>query len=135
MNLFSKNLVKYLWIYIFQTLNLFFCYLGVFTQNVPFIKTNSFGESFFWSPILTCVNTPNRFFGFFLICKIFVLNICVYLGFGELRQLCAKFGKFWAEIHREMICQSWLLWSPFFYFPIVHWWVSELVTEWLNNIL
>ena len=50
---------------IFQILNPLFCYLGVFTQNVPFIKTNSFGESFFLRPILTCVNTPNRFFGFF----------------------------------------------------------------------
>ena len=40
--------------------------------------------------------------------------------FGELRQLCAKFGKFWAKIHREMIGQSWLLLTPFFNFPIVH---------------
>ena len=41
--------------------------------------------------------------------------------FGELRQLCAKFGKIWAKIHREMICQSWLLLTPFFNFPIVQW--------------
>ena len=39
--------------------------------------------------------------------------------FGELRQLCAKFGKIWAKIHREMICQSCLLLPPFFNFPIV----------------
>ena len=34
-------------------------------------------------------------------------------------QLCAKFGKFWAKIHREMIGQSWLLLTQFFNFPIV----------------
>ena len=36
-----------------------------------------------------------------------------------MRQLCAKFCKFWAKIHREMICQSWLLLTPFFNLTIV----------------
>ena len=36
-----------------------------------------------------------------------------------MRQLWFKFGQFWAKIHREMICQSWLLLSSFFNFPIV----------------
>jgi len=39
---------------------------------------------------------------------------------GELRELCAKFWKFWIKIDREIICQSWLLLTPFFNFPIVH---------------
>ena len=42
----------------------FFCYLGVFAQNVPFIKRNSSYERIFLRPILTCANTPNRFYGF-----------------------------------------------------------------------
>ena len=33
---------------IFRLWTYFFCYLGVLTQNLPFLKTNSFGESFFW---------------------------------------------------------------------------------------
>ena len=41
--------------------------------------------------------------------------------FGELRQLCAKIGKFWGKIHSEMIRQRWLLLAQFFNFPIVQW--------------
>ena len=53
----------------------------MFTQNVSFIKLNSFGESFFWRPI-----TPNRFFGVFP----HLPNICFkYLClFGFLRSWC-----------------------------------------------
>ena len=51
-----------MWICIFQTLNPFFCYLGVFAQNVPFIKKNNFSKRNFLRPILTCLNPPNRFF-------------------------------------------------------------------------
>ena len=49
--------------------------------------------------------------------------------FGEFRQLCAKFGKFLAQIHREMISQSWLFLTPIFNFPIVQWigfWKSKV---------
>ena len=60
-----KILWKYLWIPIFQTKNPFFCYLGVFVQKVCFLKKNSFCERIFLRPILTCTNTPNRFFDFF----------------------------------------------------------------------
>ena len=40
----AKKIAK---IPIFQTLNPFFCYLGVFAQNVPFIKRDSFSDRFF----------------------------------------------------------------------------------------
>ena len=35
-------------------------------------------------------------------------------------QLCAKFGNFWVNIHGEIICQIWQLFTIFFNFPIVH---------------
>ena len=60
-----KILWKYLWIPIFQTKNPFFCYLGVFPQKVHFLKKNSFCERIFLRPLLTCGNTPNKFFDFF----------------------------------------------------------------------
>ena len=43
--------------------------------------------------------------------------------FEEFRQLCAKFHKFAMKISGEIISQSWLLFTPFFNFPIVHWWL------------
>ena len=36
---------------------------------------------------------------------LFLIFVFIWV-FGELRQLCAKFGTFWAKIHREMIRQS-----------------------------
>ena len=60
-------------------------------------------------------------------CSIFVF-ICVI---GELRELCANFGNFWINIHRKIICQSWLLLTPFYNGPIVHWLNAAL--RWLNQ--
>ena len=48
----------------FSDFECIFCYLGVFAQNVPFIKKNSSCKRIFLRPILTCANTPNRFYGF-----------------------------------------------------------------------
>ena len=46
----------------------------------------------------------------------------------EFRQLCAIFHKFAMKISGEIICQSWPLFTPFFNFPIVHWWL--LIVWW-----
>ena len=57
-------------------------------------------------------------FSYFL--NIFFWRKKIILVFGELRELCAKFWKFWVNIHREIICQSRLLLTPFFNCCIVH---------------
>ena len=113
---------KYLWICIFQTLNHFFLLFGGICSKCRFYKKKSILREDFLRTILTWANTPNRFFGFFFLfvqylCSIYVF-ICVI---GELRELCAKFWNFWINIHREIICQSWPLLTPFYSGPIVHW--------------
>ena len=50
---------------------------------------------------------------------LFSLFVFVWVN-GELKELCAKFWNFWIDIHKEIICQSWLLLTTFFNFPIVH---------------
>ena len=60
---------------------------------------------------LFCVFTP-FFPNFFQPKNYFII-------FEEFRQICAKFHKFAMKIRGEIICQSWLLFTPFFNFPIV----------------
>ena len=99
----------------FQTLNAIFCYLGVFAQNVNFLILFSFWKRIILIPILTWADTPNMFFGFFSdFSNIFVWYFFFIWIFGELRELCAKFWNFWVNIHRDIICQSRLLLTPFF---------------------
>ena len=47
MSTLEKSATNICWICIFQTLNPFCCYLGVFAQNVSFIKNYSFSKNFF----------------------------------------------------------------------------------------
>ena len=69
--------------------------------------------------ILTCANTPNRFFGLFS----HFSNICFSYFFiwviWELRELCAKFWNSMIKIHGQIISQSWPLLNPFYSGPIV----------------
>ena len=119
---------KYLWICIFQTFSHFFGYLGVFAQNAPLIKKMHFARGFFETN-LDLRKHPQQVFWIFSLffkhmCSIFVF-ICV---FGELRELCAKILNFWTNIHREIICQSWPLLTPFYSGPTVHW-TSSLAVQ------
>ena len=103
----------------FQTSNALFCYLGVFAQNVCFIKKvpSLLREDFF-----DLSKHPQQTFWTFFA---YSTNICfqnLYFWVnGELRELYAKKLNFRIIIHREIICQSWLLLTPFFNFPIVQW--------------
>ena len=99
----------------------FLLVFGGLCAKCPFYKKNQYCETIFWRLILTCANTPNRFFVLFFLfvkymCSIFVF-ICVI---WEFRELCAKFWNFWISIHREIICQSWQLLTLFYSGPIVH---------------
>ena len=105
---------KYLWICIFQTLNFFFCYLGVFAQNVPFIKQNQFCERIILRPILTCANTPNRFFG--LISHFSNINFQHLYLFGKLGSwgsCMPNFGTLWSKSMEKLLVKVGHFWSNF----------------------
>ena len=57
------------------------------------------------------------FFDFFLICQIFVLDICVYLDFLGVEVTLGKFGNFWVNIHGEILCQRLATFDPIFSCP------------------
>ena len=116
-----KILWKYLWIPIFQTKNPFFCYLGVFPQKVHFLKKNSFCERIFLRPLLTCGNTPNKFFDFFHTFFLVFFQKKIPHILEELRQLCAKFHDFSMKIRGETRVQSWTFLALFFRKRIVQW--------------
>jgi len=107
-----------------------FLLFGGVLSKCTFYENKLFWPELFLRPIFTWENTPNRFFFIFFSFVKYLFKIFVFIWvFGELRQLCAKFGKFWAKIHREMNCQSWLLLTTFFNFPIVHCIDSFIETE------
>ena len=89
---FGKICNKYLWICIFRTLNPFVCYLGVFAQNVPFIKYFWFIQKNFLRLILTCAKTPNRFSA---IQKYFFRNIWQIIFLNYLLDVFTSSLKVW----------------------------------------
>ena len=78
-------------------------------------------EDFFETNLDLSKHPEQVFWIFFKVFKyLFSIFVFVWVN-GELMELCAKFWNFWIDIHREIICQSWLLLTTFFNFPIVHW--------------
>ena len=73
----SENICEFVF---FRLWTIIFCYLGVFAQNVAFIKKNPFCERIFWEQSWLEQTPPTGFLDLFLIFKIFVLHICIYLG-------------------------------------------------------
>ena len=123
---FWKIQWKYLWIPIFQTLNHFFCYLGVFAQNAPFIKKKSFLQEDFFETNLDLSRHPQQVFWIFPPFFKYLFFIFVFIWvIGELRELCLKFWNSMIKIHGEIISQSWPLLILFYSGPIVHWGVSK----------
>ena len=58
---------------------------------------------------------------FMLYIVILYIIYCVSCVFWEFGEFSAKFWNFRVNIHREIIGQIWLLLTPFFNFPILHW--------------
>ena len=78
-------------------------------------------EDFFETNLDLSKHPEQVFWIFFKFFKyLFSIFVFVWVN-GELMELCAKFWNFWIDIHREIICQSWVLLTTFFNFPIVHW--------------
>ena len=99
----------------------FFLLFGGVCAKCSFYKEEFFLQEDFFETNLDLRKHPQQVFWIFSLffkhmCSIFVF-ICV---FGELRELCAKILNFWNNIHREIICQSWPLLTPFYSGPIVH---------------
>ena len=94
---------------------------GVCSKH-PFYKKDFFLREDFFETNLDLSKHPEQVFWiFFKFFKyFFLIFVFVWLN-GELMELCAKFWNFWIDIHREIICQSWLLLTTFFNFPIVQW--------------
>ena len=118
----------------FSDLNHFFWYLGVFAQNVPFIKKKSILRDNFLETNLDLSRHPQQVFWIYIsffkyLCSIFVF-ICVI---WEFRELYAKFWNFWISIHREIICQSWRLLTLFYSGPIVH--CMHLIDSFLERLM
>ena len=70
--------------------------------------------------ILTWENTPYSFLHFTRFFLNFVQKRNYSIILEEFGQLCAIFQKFAMKISGEIICQSWLLLTPFFNLTIVH---------------
>ena len=73
----------------------------------------------FWDQSLLEKTPPTAFLRFYPIFSQFFQLKKYFIIFEEFRQLCAIFHKFAMKISGEIICQSWLLFTPFFNFPIV----------------
>ena len=90
-----------MWIPIFQTLNHFFCYLGVLSQNAPFIKKILFARGIFWDQSWLEQTPPTGFLDFFLIYQIFVFNICIYSGNWGVEGAVCKILELWGQHPRR----------------------------------
>ena len=100
---------------------LFLLVRGVCSKR-SFSNVGFFLQEDFFETNLDLSKHPEQVFSIFsYFLNIFFWRKKIILVFGELRELCAKFWKFWVNIHREIICQSRLLLTPFFNFCIVHW--------------
>ena len=98
----------------------FLLFGGVFSK-CPFYKKDSFLQEVFFETSLDLRKHPQQVFWIFFWFFKYLFLIFVFIWeIGELRELCEKFRNFWIKIDREIICQSWLLLTPFFNFPIVH---------------
>ena len=99
---------------------LFLLVRGVCSKR-SFSNFGFFFQEDFYETNLDLSKHPEQVFSIFsYFLNIFFWRKKIILVFGELRELCAKFWKFWVNIHREIICQSRLLLTPFFNFCIVH---------------
>ena len=108
--------------FVFFRLWTIFLLFGGVCAKCSFYKEEFFLQEDFFETNLDLRKHPQQVFWIFSLffkhmCSIFVF-ICV---FGELRELCAKILNFWTNIHREIICQSWPLLTPFYSGPIVQW--------------
>ena len=114
-----------MWICIFQTLNPFFWYLGVFFTNIDFTKNNHFCDGICFDTNHVCEKHPQEVFWIYFTLFKYLFSIFVFSWvIGELRELCAKFWNSMIKIHGEIICQSWPLLTLFYSDPIVHWCIS-----------
>ena len=102
---------------------IFLLFRGV-CSKCPFYKKDFFLQEDFFETNLDLSKHPEQvFWNFFKVFKyLFSIFVFIWLN-GELRELCAKFWNFWINIHKEIICQSWLLLTQIFNFPIVHWYI------------
>ena len=87
---------------------------GGVCSKCPVYKKDFFLQEDFFETNPDLSKHPQQVFCiFFLFFKYFFLIFVFIWVFGELRELCANFWKFWVKIHREIICQSRLLLTPF----------------------
>ena len=106
---------------IFSDFACHFLLFGGVCSKCPFYKKDFFLQEVFFETSLDLRKHPQQVFWIFFKFFKYLFSIFVFIWvIGELRELCAKFWKFWIKIDREIICQSWLLLTPFFNFPIVH---------------
>ena len=114
---------------IFQTLNpFFFLFGGVVTKNAFSKMFLTFRYSFFDTNLILWQHPQQVFYDLknqFL--KIFGKKNIFFIFWMFLHHP-SKFGEFSLKIGGEIICQSWALFTPFFNFPIVHWWL--LIVWW-----
>ena len=94
----------------------FVCHF-LFAQNVPFIKKISFCKRFFWDQSWLEQTPPTGFLDFFLIFKIFVFDICIYLKNWGVEGAMCKISEFWDRNWQRNNFSKLATFDPIFQLP------------------